>query len=874
VPKQQYTRFDLSTSVIIIVSTVMTMCVLMYLANPALLNEIVENPQLLLTTLKENRVLGLVMGLLLLQCMLLLAITNRRYRQFLEFQGKAVPNNSEIISTSIAENPSLHLVQASTLAESKEKDVSARAPENRNREELVELQSELVKTKGALELASSVKSQFLANMSHELRTPMNGILGMTELLMGSNLNDRQTRFADSVRRSAESLLAIINDLLDYSRMDSGNLVLEKATFNIRDLVEDVCDLHAEHAQNKGLELICHVDKEMHEHVSGDSNRIRQLLTNLIGNAVKFTKKGEVVVRIRENKESAKTHEGVDFLEIQLDVVDTGVGITPEGQARIFESFTQADDSYAREYGGAGLGLYITHRLVMMMGGKISLKSRMDQGSHFTVCIELEKATKYEPMETIGVSLEGVRILIVDDNETNRTILYHQLKSWGVIPEVVDSGKRALESLRAAATAGKAFHIAILDLHMPGMDGLELTREIQSDTEINAVKRMMLTSAVMELDKEHLSEIGISQYISKPARQAQLYSVLTDLAPEALLKRNRPIKNTEESFISLGAHVLLAEDNLINQEVAENMLQNFGCTTVVVSTGSGALKACEKVKFDIVLMDCQMPVMDGLEATRRLREGDSPNRDTAVIALTANVLDGDREKCLKSGMNGYIGKPVKQDELYRELSMQLGSGSEDKVVSISSVAENRESLESTVDSLPEKGSEIRTTDNISLGNEIGSAGDSANNSEDNLDRQTDLKTNVHFNKQSASPAEEKKTMSSINEAALETIAKLQRPGKPDLVAKVVNVYLDKSPELVDAIVNGVKDGDVIAVKEAAHSMKSSSAYIGAEQISEKFKLIESTAASGDLTEVQEVINGLTEEFAEVCHCLQGFINRAA
>ncbi|MBX2885797.1 MAG: response regulator, partial [Granulosicoccus sp.] len=527
------------------------------------------------------------------------------------------------------------------------------------------LKKDLVIAEQQLQTANKSKSQFLANMSHELRTPMNGILGMTELLLESGLDDKQMRFSESVRRSAESLLAVINDLLDFSRMEAGALNLENASFNFREVIEDVCELHAELAQRKGLELICHIERSMAESVVGDSNRVRQMLTNLIGNAIKFTKEGEVVVRVKQ------TSIEDDKIGYKIDIVDTGIGITPEGQASIFESFTQADSSNVREFGGAGLGLFITHQLVSKMNGSISLKSRMDEGSHFTILLEMAVGTSEHKSAGYRGMLNGARILVVDDNETNRTILYHQLRSWGADSLPVESAEAALKVLQDAAVSGNQFDVAILDLHMPGMDGLDLSRAINADPALKDLKRMMLTSAAMELSANELLAIGVSQHISKPARQTQLFNALATLIPDRVTDLDGIVQpKSDKKYPPLGAHVLLAEDNLINQDVASNMLQNFGCTVEIVGNGRAAIEACRTSKFDVVLMDCQMSVMDGLEATRRLRRTEGQNQHTPVIALTAHVMSSDRENCIESGMNDFIGKPVKQEDLYRVLVSQI------------------------------------------------------------------------------------------------------------------------------------------------------------------------------------------------------------
>lgn len=682
------------------------------------------------------------------------------------------------------------------------------------------LKTDLAIAEQEIKKANKSKSQFLANISHELRTPMNGILGMTELLMGTGLNHKQMHYGDSVRRSAESLLSVINDLLDYSKMEAGGLYLEKASFNIRELVEDVCDLLAVQAQLKELELICHIDRSMHEQVIGDANRIRQILSNLISNAIKFTKRGEIVVKIKqiEYEENICTY--------RIDVVDTGIGISPEGQAKIFDSFTQADSSDAREHGGSGLGLFISHKLLELMQGSISLRSRMDEGSHFAVTLQLKTTESESQIMNFADTLQGVRVLVVDDNETNRTILFHQLKTWGVYPETVESADKALEKLIEAKQCERPFEVAILDYHMPGTNGIELARRIQNKQELSSLKRLMLTSATLDMSEEDLSEIGITQYISKPARQTQLYNALSGLVPHV-----SKISNSEQDayqslpYKSLGLSVLLAEDNIINQEVAQHMLVNFGCNVEVVANGQAALDICEKKKFDVIMMDCLMPVLSGVDATMMLRNSNSLNAMTPVVALTANVSSDDEEQCYQSGMNDYICKPVKQDELYRRLSRWIHH--------------------ETVDGVESDANVVNLNVNASFTSKVAQQPD--------CDDTNEILVNI---------------------TAINNIRQLQRPGKPDLLDKVLTVYFDKSPALLSSILSGVKNDDFDTVKDAAHSMKSSSAYVGADQLAEQFRKIEHAAADKRIDDLAALTGDIQEKYDRLSKELESYRNRAA
>ncbi len=809
------------------------------------------NVSQIIQSVQSNKGLSYLLGILLCNAMIVASLLAQKRRQLLELSRFPSKTNTEPDVKQADE-----LFDNSVIGDAVDESNIASTAESSSSfadRQASKLRRDLVTTEQKLHTALAAKSQFLANMSHELRTPMNGILGMTELLIDSGLSDRQVRFADSARRSAESLLAVINDLLDYSKMETGKLFLENAAFNIREVVEDVCELHADVAHRKGLELICHVDRLMIETVVGDSNRIRQMLSNLLGNAIKFTKDGEIVVRI---KETGREHS---LIEYQIDVVDTGVGISPEGQAVIFESFTQADNSYSRQFDGAGLGLFIAHKLARMMEGKISLRSRMNEGSHFVISLKLEETTAAKANATLLGTLRGSRVLVVDDNETNRTILYHQLKSWGVVPETVESGAAAIDALKAAQTMSRPFHIAILDLHMPGMDGIELTKLIQANPSISDTQRIMLTSAALDLSPAELKKIGISQYVSKPARQSQLYNVLANLVqtieyPEGYeleTDKNHALKN-------LNATVLLAEDNLINQDVALNMMENFGCKVEVVSNGRSVIEAAQKKQFDLILMDCQMPVMDGYTATRRLRTSGGINVNTPVIALTANVMEGDREKCMESGMNGYLGKPVKQEELYNAVLHWTNSAERSAQFNNAGTVNTdvkTDGLTDSVDVLDDNSNaRLNSKQRIESNNTVALLNDAVD------------KTEIKLNSKEAG--------STVNDEALEKIRSLQRPGKPDLLSKVINAYLDKSPDLIKDVVEGFGDSDGVLVKEAAHSLKSSSAYLGAELISENCRQIELAARENDLGTVAELISNIEQDYQRVVHILTDHLDQAA
>ena len=708
--------------------------------------------------------------------------------------------------------------------------------------EISRLKKELVLKRQELVAANSAKAQFMANMSHELRTPMNGIVGMAELLQGAELPARETRFVSSIASSAESLLSIINDLLDFSNIETGMLQLEHTRFNLRDCVEDVCSLLAERAHSKNIELICYVDDDIPVLVAGDANRLRQILNNIVNNAISFTDEGEVVVRMTgvAQSETKDTY--------QCDVQDTGRGIAPELQARMFEAFTQADSSSTRSHGGLGMGLAITHELVARMDGEISFKSRLGEGSRFTFTVKLDRVESDVMKRIGGRSLQGARILIVDDNETNRTILYHQLSNWGILAETVECAKSALSRLQNAAVQNKPYDLLILDLHMPETDGLELARQIQADESIADIKSLMLTSAVLEQSAEQLHELGIDAYISKPARQSLLYTSIASLMPNAVAVNELDNNITPVvRLLPLGAKVLLAEDNLVNQDVAFHMLELIGCQVTVVSNGAQAIQSCELEKYDLIFMDCQMPVLDGYIATMQIKEGASANSSTPVVALTASALEGDREKCLCHGMDDYISKPVRQDQLYNALN-RWASGTmrqfpEKKEALDADCPRNSDSSESASSQNSVQISKY-WEESTSLDHDLGES----------------METNVAM-------------LTVLNEKSLNTIRSLQRPGKVDLLGKIAGMYIDKTPGMISDMQSALVAGDLSVIKACAHSLKSSSAYLGADSLSDKCRQIESLIADSDTETIAVVIDAIAAEYDAVQQILHGFIKAA-
>jgi two-component system sensor histidine kinase/response regulator len=666
---------------------------------------------------------------------------------------------------------------------------------------LAELEREKAR-EAALESART-KAQFLANMSHEIRTPMNAITGMTGLLADTRLTREQQEYVETIRTSTGTLLSVINDILDFSKIEAGKLSLEVIDFDLRETVESSVEMLAERAHKKNIELACWIEPEVSTRLRGDPIRLRQILANLVSNAVKFTEKGEVLVHV------TKLEEDTQRFVARFEVKDTGIGISPQAMARIFQEFTQADGSTTRKYGGTGLGLTISKQLVTLMQGEIGVQSTPGQGSTFWFKVPFEK----QPTADAGLAstptdaLDGLRVLVVDDTASHRQILHQQLQQWKIQDEFASSVAEALSLIQNAAKTGSPYPLLLIDIDMPDTDGLSLAQTIKNDPQLAVSRIIMLTTLLNRLNTTTMKATGISACLVKPLRQSRLLECLVDVMSASGAASAQPMDADSHSSSSAAMHsaarnirILLAEDNMVNQRVALKQLKKLGFSADCVSNGNEVLAALQRVPYDIIIMDCQMPEMDGYEVTRRIRQSGSDSyihlrSAPYIIALTANAMHGDREHCLSLGMNDYLTKPLHLHDLEAVLQRAL----------------------------------------LRISPTTPSPGPSA----------------------ASEPDPE-----ALDRTIINGLKELREPGQPDPLRELIELFLKDAQPRLQQMEAAASAGDLPKLSAATHTLKGSASNLGARRLAALCAALEKQSKAGDAGQSVQTLTEVTAEFATV------------
>jgi signal transduction histidine kinase/DNA-binding response OmpR family regulator len=691
---------------------------------------------------------------------------------------------------------------------------------------------QLEKAKNAAEAASRAKSAFLATMSHEIRTPMNGVLGMTEMLLGTNLSETQRKFTKLVKSSGEHLLVIINDILDFSKIEAGKLSIEYINFNLWDLLDDINSVYTPQAQGKGIGLDFDIAGNIPISICGDPNRLRQIMANLLGNAIKFTDQGRILAKVQVTAEDAQS------VALRFEVHDTGIGVSREARGRIFEAFSQADGSTTRKYGGTGLGLAISKQLVELMGGKIGVDNALTQGSifWFTVSFDKRRVDPDEPGFSL-TAIEGLRVLIVDEYQRSREELERQVGAWQVAVDSVGSAMHAPERLASEARAGRPYDVAILDMDLERTSGLSLAAAIKADPATRATRILLVSSDRLAADPVQRREAGVAYQLIKPVRAGDLFECIATRPRKGVtaapaIEAPAPLRQAGASP-TRQRKVLLAEDNPVNVEVATAMLDSLGLEVSCARNGDEALQAVRAGRYDVVLMDCQMPVMDGFAATTEIRRHERENgraRTLPIVAITANALQGDRESCLAAGMDDYLSKPFTQQQLGAVIGRWVA--------------------------LPRAGAPAAQE-------ESGAAGPGP---------VVPLAAKVHHDDRRRPPALEPAQRDVINLHALDNIRALSSDRGGALVQRVITAYVDDTPQHLRTLRQAISGLDTGNLRKVAHSLKSSSANVGAETLAQMCKEMEHLGRNDSTEGASGILTDMEQEFQAVRHSLSAILEK--